>query len=78
MLIEFKNSVEEHFFEDFLGGEVFLNRGEETFIVLSEEIFDSGSRARYNAVNLETGEPAYFAANEKVICPNDYTLTVEL
>ena len=78
MLVEIKNSVEEMCFEDFASGDVFLNRGEETFMVLSDEIFDSGSRSRYNAVNLETGEPAYFASNEKVICPNDYTLTVEL
>ena len=77
MFVEIQSNVEEMCFEDFSGGDLFVC-GNETFMVLTDEIFDSGPRSRYNAVNLETGEPVYFASNHKVICPNDYTLTIEL
>ena len=77
MFVEIQNSVEELPFEDFSGGDLFVYNNE-TFMVLTDEIFDSGPRSRYNAVNLETGEPAFFTSNIKVICPNNYTLTVEL
>ena len=75
MFVEIKNSVEEKRFEDFSGGDLFVcDNG--TFMVLTDEIFSS--RTNYNAVNLETGEPVYFASYHKVISPNNYTLTVEL
>ena len=77
MFVEIQNSVEELNFEDFSGGDLFVYNNE-TFMVLTDEIFDSGPRSRYNAVNLETGEPTFFTSNTKVICPNNYTLTVEL
>lgn len=77
MVVEIQNRIEEMPFGDFAGGDIFIHNNE-TFIVLTDEIFDSGPRSRYNAVNLETGEPVYFASNHKVICPNNYTLTVEL
>ena len=77
MFVEIQNNVEEMHFEDFSGGDLFVYNNE-TFVVLTDEIFDSGPRSRYNAVNLETGEPTFFTSNIKVICPNDYTLTVEL
>ena len=77
MVVEIQNRIEEMPFEDFAGGDIFVYNNE-TFVVLTDEIFDSGPRSRYNAVNLETGEPVYFASNHKVICPNNYTLTVEL
>lgn len=77
MFVEIKNNVDEMNFEDFSGGDL-IYCGNETFIVLTDEIFDSCSRSRYNAVNLETGEPVYFTPKHKVICPNDYTLTIEL
>ena len=77
MFVEIQNNVEEMYFEDFSGGDLFVYNNE-TFVVLTDEIFDSGPRSRYNAVNLETGEPTFFTSNIKVICPNDYTLTVEL
>lgn len=77
MVVEIQNSVEELNFEEFSSGDLFIHNNE-TFIVLSDEIFDSGPRSRYNAVNLETGEPTFFTSNTKVICPVDYTLSVEL
>lgn len=77
MFVEIINNVDEMNFEDFTGGDL-IYCGNETFMVLTDEIFDSGSRSKYNAVNLETGEPVYFTPNHKVISPNDYTLTVEL
>ena len=70
-------TVDEMNFEDFSSGDL-IYCGNKTFMVLSDEIFDSGSRSKYNAVNLETGEPVYFSPKHKVISPNDYTLTVEL
>lgn len=77
MFVEIKNNVDEMNFEDFSGGDL-IYCGNETFMVLTDEIFDSCSNSRYNAVNLETGEPVYFTSNHKVIYPNDYTLTIEL
>ena len=77
MFIEIKDGAKKMCFEEFSGGDIFIYNNE-TFMVLTDEIFDSGPRSRYNAVNLETGEPVYFASNHKVICPNDYTLTIEL
>ena len=77
MVVEIQNNVEEMRFEDFSGGDLFVYNNE-TFMVLTDEIFDSGPRSRYNAVNLETGEPAFFTSTTKVVCPADYTLTVEL
>ena len=77
MVVEIQNRIEEMPFEDFAGGDIFVYNNE-TFIVLTDEIFDSGPRSRYNAVNLETGEPTFFTSNTKVVCPADYTLTVEL
>lgn len=77
MEVEIKNNVEEFEFEDLVGGDIFVydNR---VFMRLTDEIFDSGSRRRYNAVNLETGEPMFFTADVKVIDPYDYTFEVEL
>lgn len=77
MNVEIKNNTEQLYFEDFSGGDLFVYN-DETFMVLTDEIFDSGPRSRYNAVNLETGEPTFFTSNTKVVCPVDYTLTVEL
>lgn len=77
MVVEIKNNVEELFFENFSGGDIFVYDNE-TFMVLTDEIFDSCPRLKYNAVNLETGEPIFFSAKTTVICPNDYELTVEL
>lgn len=77
MFVEIQSNVEEMYFEDFSGGDLFVYNNE-TFVVLTDEIFDSGPRSRYNAVNLETGEPTFFTSNTKVVCPNDYTLTIEL
>lgn len=77
MYVEIQNSVEELPFEDFSGGDLFVYNNE-TFMVLSDEIFDSGSRSRYNAINLEMGEPTFFTSNTKVVCPSEYTLTVKL
>ena len=77
MFVEIKNNVDEMNFEDFSGGDLFVYNNE-TFVVLTDEIFDSGPRSRYNAVNLETGEPVYFTSKQRVTCPNDYTLTVKL
>ena len=77
MEVEIKNNVEEFEFEDLVGGDIFVYDNE-VFMMLTDEIFDSGSRTRYNAVNLETGEPMFFAAGVKVIDPCDYTFTVEL
>lgn len=77
MNIDIKNNAKELLFEDFACGDIFVYNNE-VFIILTDEIFDSGPRSRYNAVNLETGEPTYFSPNTKVICPNDYDLTVEL
>ena len=77
MVVEIQNRIEEMLFEDFAGGDIFVYNNE-TFVVLTDEIFDSGPRSRYNAVNLETGEPTFFTSNTKVVCPADYTLTVEL
>ena len=77
MFVEIKNNGEEMRFEDFSGGDLFVCDNE-TFMVLTDEIFNSGSRSNYNAVNLETGEPVYFASHHKVISPDNYTLTVEL
>lgn len=77
MEVEIKNNVEEFEFEDLVGGDIFVydNR---VFIRLTDEIFDSGSRRRYNAVNLETGELTFFTADVNIIDPYDYTFTVEL
>ena len=77
MEVEIKNNVEEFEFKDLVGGDIFVydNR---VFMRLTDEIFGSGSRMRYNAVNLETGEPMFFTADVKVIDPYDYTFTVEL
>lgn len=77
MVVEIQNSVENLPFGDFSGGDLFVYNNE-VFMVLTDEIFDSGPRSRYNAVNLETGEPTFFTSNTTVVCPNDYTLTVEL
>ena len=77
MNVDIKNNAKELLFEDFACGDIFVYNNE-VFIILTDEIFDSGSRSRYNAVNLETGEPRFFFADTKVICPNDYELTVEL
>ena len=77
MVVEIQNRIEEMPFVDFAGGDIFVYNNE-TFVVLTDEIFDSGPRSRYNAVNLETGEPTFFTSNTKVVCPADYTLTVEL
>lgn len=77
MNVDIKNNAKELLFENFACGDIFVYDNE-TFMVLSDEIFDSCSRVRYNAVNLETGEPTYFSPNTKVICPNNYDLTVEL
>ena len=77
MVVEIKNNVEEFEPEDLVGGDIFVYDNQ-VFIMLTDEISDSDSRRRYNAVNLETGEPTYFSPNTKVICPNDYDLTVEL
>ena len=75
MFVEIKNNVEKKRFEDFSGGDLFVCDNE-TFMVLTDEIFSS--RSNYNAVNLETGKPVYFASHDKVISPDNYTLTVEL
>ena len=77
MYVEIKNNADETNFENFSGGDL-ICCGNETFIVLTDEIFDSGPRQTFNAVNLETGEPVFFSAKDTVICPKDYTLTVEL
>ena len=77
MVVEIQNCIKEMPFEDFVGGDIFVYNNE-TFVVLTDEIFDSGPRSRYNAVNLETGEPTFFTSSTKVVCPADYTLTVEL
>lgn len=77
MYVEIQSNVEEERFENFSSGDLFVC-GNETFMVLTDEIFDSGSRSSYNAVNLETGEPVYFSSSHKVISPDNYTLTVEL
>ena len=77
MVVEIQNRIEEMPFGDFAGGDIFVYNNE-TFVVLTDEIFDSGPRSRYNAVNLETGETTFFTSNTKVVCPADYTLTVEL
>lgn len=76
MFVEIRSNDELNF-EDFSPGELFVC-DRETFMVLTDEIFDSGPRSKYNAVNLETGEPVYFASDSKVINPKNYTLTVEL
>lgn len=77
MFVEIKNNVDGMNFEDFSCGDLIYYENK-VFIILTDEIFDSGPRARYNAVELETGEPVYFTPKQKVICPKDYTLTIEL
>lgn len=77
MYVEIQSNVEEERFENFSGGDLFVCDNE-TFMVLTDEIFNSGSRSSYNAVNLETGEPVYFSSSHKVISPDNYTFTVEL
>lgn len=77
MEVEIKNNVEEFEFEDLVGGDIFVYNNR-VFMRLTDEIFDSDSRRRYNAVNLETGEPMFFTADVKVIDPYDYTFKVEL
>ena len=68
MFVEIKNNVDEMNFEDFSGGDL-IYCGNETFMVLTDEIFDSGPRSTYNAVNLETGEPVYFTPKHKSYLP---------
>ena len=77
MFIEVKNNVDEMNFEDFAGGDL-VYCDNTAFIVLTDEIYDTRTRESFNAVNLDTGEPVFFSSNQKVICPSDYTLTVEL
>ena len=77
MVVEIKNNVEEFDLEDLVGGDIFVYDNQ-VFIMLTDEISDSDSRRRYNAVNLETGEPMFFTAGVKIIDPYDYTFTVEL
>lgn len=77
MNVDIKNNVQEVPFENFACGDIFVYDNE-VYIVLTDQIFDSDSRSRYNVVNLETGEPAFFSPNIPVIPPNDYDLTVEL
>ena len=77
MYVEINHNVDEMNFEDFSGGDL-IYCGDETIIVLTDEIHNSNSNETFNAVNIETGEPVFFSARHKVIRPNDYTLTVEL
>ena len=77
MNVDIKNNAKELLFEDFACGDIFVYNNE-VFIILTDEIFDSGPRSIYNAVNLETGEPMFFTADVKIIDPYDYTFTVEL
>lgn len=77
MFVEIRNNVDEMNFEDFSGGDL-IYCGNTAFMVLSDEIHNSVTREKFNAVNLDTGEPVFFSPNQKVICPSDYTLTVEL
>lgn len=77
MYVEIKDGAKKMCFEEFSGGDIFVYDNE-AFIVLTDEIFDSGPRSTYNAVNLETGEPVHFTSKQRVTCPNDHTLTVEL
>ena len=77
MVVEIKNNVEEFEFEDLVGGDIFVYDNQ-VFIMLTDEISDSDSRRRYNAVNLETGEPMFFTSDVKVIDPYYYTFTIEL
>jgi hypothetical protein len=66
MIVEIRSSKEEKLIGNLWDGDIFVYNNE-TFMTLTDEIFDSGSRTRYNAVNLETGEPAFFSANTKVV-----------
>ena len=77
MLVEIKNNVEEFEFKDLRGGDIFVYDNQ-VFIMLADEISDSDSRRRYNAVNLGTGEPIFFTEDVKIIDPYNYTFTVEL
>ena len=77
MFVEVRNNVDEMNFDDFSGGDL-IYCDNTAFIVLTDEIYNSSTRETFNAVNLETGEPVHFSSNQKVICPNDYTLTIDL
>ena len=77
MFVEVNHNVDEMNFENFTGGDL-IYCGNETFIVLADEIFNSSTRETFNAVNIETGELVFFSPKHKVICPSDYTLTVDL
>ena len=77
MVVEIKNNVEGMNFENLARGDLFVYHNE-TFMVLTDDVFYSGPYTRCNAVNLETGMPKFFSADTKVIHPSDYTLTVEL
>ena len=77
MNVEVKNSKKELLIENLWDGDVFIYNNE-TFITLTDELFGLDSKSKYNAVNLNTGEPEFFAPDTKVIHPNHSTLTVEL
>lgn len=77
MFVEIKNNVDETNFGNFSGGDLIYCENE-TFMVFAGEIYNSSSNEAFNAINIETGEPVFFSENHKVICPRDYTLTVEL
>lgn len=77
MNVEIKNSKKELLIENLWDGDVFIYNNE-TFITLTDELFGLDSKSKYNAINLKTGEPEFFASDTKVICPNHSTLTIEL
>lgn len=77
MFVEIKNNIDGMNFGDFSGGDLIYCENE-TYVVLPAEIHDTQFDETYNAVNLETGEPTFFPSDYKVVCPKDYTLTIEL
>ena len=77
MNVEIKHNAKELLIENLWDGDIFIYNNE-TFIRLTDELFLSNMHEKYNAVNLETGEPEFFSADTKVIYPNNHTLTVEL
>lgn len=77
MNVETKKSTKELLIENLWDGDVFVHNNE-TFILLTDELFLPNMHEKYNAVNLKTGEPEFFASNTKVIYPIHSTLTVEL
>ncbi len=77
MFVEIRNNVDEMNLEDFAGGDL-VYCDNTAFMVLSDEIYNSVTREKFNVVSLDTGEPVYLNPLQKVICPSEYTLIIEL